>query len=184
MSSTGPPQVLFVSLVTATVVVWVAGRLQQREAAPSAAIRIDTTWALLWRLAATVAAFTACYFVAGMLVYPFVKSYYAGRAMPQLSVMLAMQVLRSLAILAAAYPLLRTFPSRRDAALVLGVALPVFGAIAPILPSNSIMPPAIRLAHTLEVAPYLALFGILLAVWFGPVRRREEAAPVMEAATA
>ena len=168
---------LLIGVVAATVVVWVAGRLRQSAAAPGAVVPIDTAWRLFWRLAATVAVFIACYFVAGALVYPFVKAYYAGRAMPQWSVMVAMQVLRSLALLGAAYPLLRTFGSRRDAVLVLGVVLPLFGAIAPMLPSNTIMPPMIRLAHTLETAPYLALFGVLLAIWFGPPRRRGAAVP-------
>jgi hypothetical protein len=175
---------LLAGLVAAAVVVWVAGRLRQGTSAPSAAAPIDTAWGLFWRLAATVAVFMACYFVAGALIYPFVKSYYAGRAMPQPTVMVAMQVLRSLALLGAAYPLLRTFASRRDAVLVLGVVLPLFGAVAPMLPSNTIMPPSIRLVHTLETAPYLALFGVLLAIWFGPPRRRAEAVRIVEPVTA
>ncbi len=182
-----PPELLrglVTSLVAATVVVWVAGRLRQEEAGPSAAVPIRTAWSLFWRLAATVAVFAVCYIAAGLVIYPFVKAYYAGRTLPQPTVMLAMQVLRSLAILGAAYPLLRTFASRRDAMLVLGVALPAFGAIVPMLPSNPLMPPSVRLVHTLETAPYLALFGVLLAVWFGPPSRRAEAAPVPQPATA
>ncbi len=175
-------RMLLTSVVAATAVVWVAGRLKQQEGAPSAAVPIDGAWALLWRLAATVAVFIACYFVAGMIIFPFVKAYYAGRTMPQPTAIVAMQVLRSLAILGAAYPLLRTFASRRDAALVLGISLPLMGAIAPMLPANDLMPPSVRLVHCLEVTPYLALFGVLLAVWFGPARRRAPGAtPALEA---
>ncbi len=177
-------RVLLTSVLAATVVVWVAGRLGRQEIAPTVSVPIDTPWALLWRLAATVAVFIACYFIAGMIIFPFVKAYYAGRTMPQPAAIVAMQVLRSLAILGAAYPLLRTFGSRRDAALVLGVVLPVFGAIAPMLPANDIMPPSVRLVHSLEVTPYLALFGVLLAVWFGPARRRlAPPAPALEGVT-
>ncbi len=176
MAATALARVLLESVVAATVVVWVAGRLGPGESVAGAATPIDTIWALLWRLAATVAVFIACYFAAGMLIYPFVKAYYASRALPQPGVIVALQVLRSLAILGAAYPLLRTFATRRDAMLVLGVALPLLGVVAPMLPANTLMPPSIRLVHTLEVSPYLALFGVLLAVWFGPARRRVAAA--------
>ncbi len=182
-----PPMLLrglLTCVVVATVVAWVAGRLRQEDTGPSGALPIRSAWSLLWRLLATVAVFAVCYIGAGLLIYPLVKAYYAGRAMPQPSAMLAMQVLRSLAILGAAYPALRTFASRRDAALVLGVALPVVGVIVPMLPQNTLMPPSIRLAHTLETAPYLALFGVLIAVWFGPPRRRAQPAPAAEPATA
>lgn len=175
---------LLTALVAATAVVWAAGRLSRAEASPVVAVRIDTVWALLWRLAATVAVFIVCYYVAGMVIYPFVKAYYAGRALPQPTVIVAMQVLRSLALLGAAFPLLRTFAARRDAAWALGIALPLFGAIAPMLPHNTLMPPSIRLVHTLEMVPYLALFGVLLAVWFGPPRRRPAVLPAAEAAAA
>ncbi len=175
---------LLESVVAAAVVAWVAGRLAPGDAVPNAAVRIDSIWALLWRLAATVAVFTACYFVAGTLIYPFVKAYYAGRALPQPAVIVELQVLRSLALLGAAYPLLRTFGSRRDAVLVLGLALPLLGPIAPLLPANPLMPPSVRLVHALETLPYYALFGVLLAVWFGPPRRRAEAVRAVEAVAA
>ncbi len=183
LAATTLVRVLLDSVVAALVVVWVAGRLGRAEASPTTA-PIDTIWALLWRLAATVAVFIVCYFVAGMLVFPFVKAYYAGRALPQPTVIVAMQVLRSLALLGAAYPLLRTFASRRDAMLVLGVTLPLLGAIGPMLPANPLMPPSIRLAHTLETVPYLALFGVLLALWYGPPRRRVQGGPAAAPATA
>ncbi len=176
LATTELTRALLESVLAATIVVWVAGRLGRGEGVSGAAAPIDTIWALFWRLAATVAVFIACYFAAGMLIYPFVKAYYAGRALPQPGVIVALQVLRSLAILGAAYPLLRTFATRRDAMLVLGVALPLQGVIAPMLPANTLMPPAIRLVHTLEVVPYFALFGVLIAVWFGPPRRRVAAA--------
>ncbi|HEX9106538.1 MAG TPA: hypothetical protein VF832_04910 [Longimicrobiales bacterium] len=182
-----PPMLLrglLVSLVAASAVVWAAGRLRQEPTDSSVALPPLTTWSLLWRLAALVLVFSVCYIGAGMLIYPFVKAYYAGRAMPQPASMLSMQVLRSLAILGAAYPLLRTFASRRDAVLALGVALPVFGVIIPMLPQNPLMPGNIRLVHTLETAPYLALFGVLIAVWFGPPRRVGTAAAPPEAMAA
>ncbi len=171
LATTELTRALLESVLAATIVVWVAGRLSPGDAVASAAVRIESIWALLWRLAATVAVFTVCYFVAGTLIYPFVKAYYASRALPQPAVIVELQVLRSLALLGAAYPLLRTFGSRRDAVLVLGLALPLLGPIAPLLPANPLMPPSVRLVHAFETLPYYALFGVLLAVWYGPRRR-------------
>lgn len=185
--ATAPPLLLrglLISLVAAAAVVWAGGRQRPEPAAPPTSAPLRTTWSLIWRLAALVAVFVACYLGAGMLIYPLVKAYYAGHTVPQMGSIIAMQVLRSLAILGAAYPLLRTFTSRRDAVLVLGLALPVFGVVVPMLPHNPFMPPAVRLAHAFETSPYFALFGVLIAVWFGPPRQRAEVEVVSRAAAA
>lgn len=177
---------LLVLMVAAvTVQVAVAGRLEPGPATPVSSSPIRTTRALLWRLAAVPAVFILCYFVAGLIIFPFVEPYYEGRLMPDPEAIVSMQVLRSLAIVGAAYPLLRTLPRRRDAVLVLALALPVFGAVAPLLPANDVMPASIRLVHALETVPYYALFGALVAVWFGPPRRRSaETASAGQAAVA
>jgi hypothetical protein len=158
---------LLASFCAVAVLAAVAGRLGKQEGPAALAPAVQTVRGLLWRLAALPAVFLVCYMAAGMLIFPFVKEYYAMRTMPDPAAIASMQILRSLAILGAAYPLLRTLPSRRDAVIVLAVALPVFGAIAPLLPANDLMPGSVRFVHTLEMAPYYALFGVLIAVWFG-----------------
>lgn len=163
---------LVASICAVTVLAAVAGRLRTGEAPSEFAAPIRTVRALMWRLAALPVIFLVCYFIAGILIFPFVKQYYAGRTMPDPAAIASMQILRSLAILAAAYPVLRTLPSRRDAVLVLAIAVPVFGSIAPLLPANDLMPAPVRLVHALETAPYYALFGALAAVWFGSKQRR------------
>ncbi len=162
---------LVASFCAVGVLAAVAGRLGKDEAPADFVVPIKTVRGLLWRLAALPMIFLVCYFVAGMLIFPFVKQYYDIRRMPDPAAIASMQILRSLAILAAAYPLLRTLPSRRDAVLVLAIAVPVFGAIAPLLPANELMPASVRLVHALETTPYYALFGILTAVCFGSQRR-------------
>lgn len=176
---------LVLAVAAVTVQVAVAGRLEPAPEAPTSASPIRSTRGLLWRLAAIPAVFILFYFVAGMIIFPFVESYYEGRVMPDPQAIVSMQVLRSLAIVGAAYPLLRTLSRRRDAVLVLALALPVLGAVAPLLPANEAMPGSIRLVHALETVPYYALFGALVAVWFGPPRRRSpEVPPAGQAAVA
>jgi hypothetical protein len=163
---------LVITVAAVTVQVAVAGRLEPAPPTPTSSSPIRSTRGLLWRLAAAPAVFILFYFVAGLIIFPFVEPYYEGRVMPDPQAIVSMQVLRSLAIVGAAYPLLRTIHRRRDAVLVLALALPVFGAVAPLLPANDLMPGSIRLVHALETVPYYALFGALVAVWFGPPRRR------------
>jgi hypothetical protein len=69
---------------------------------------------------------------------------------------------------------LRTLPSRKDARLILATAFPVVGVISLMIPHNDLMPPAVRLVHTLEMLPYYALCGFLFAVWFGPPRAQAD----------
>lgn len=156
------------AIVAAVFVTAALGRLRARTttmppAPPWPAI------ALLWRTLAAVVIFILCYFVAGLIIYPFVQPYYANRILPPPGAIVSMQVLRSLALMVCAYPVVRTIPSHRDARLALSIALPVIGAIVPLLPANDLMPAHVRLVHALEVVPYYALFGFLLAKWFGEV---------------
>jgi len=131
---------------------------------------------LVWRLAAAVVVFMFCYFAAGMLIYPLVKSYYVGRNMPEPVSMVAMVVLRVMCLIVAAWLAVRKIPSRRDARLILATAFPVIGVFSLMLPHNTMMPPAVRLVHTMEMAPYYSLCGFLFAVWFGPLRASENSA--------
>ena len=83
--------------------------------------------ALAWRVGAGVAVFVAGYLIAGMIIYPFVQSYWAGKPMPPIAATLGMQVLRAVALLAAAGLVARTMASRREAAVLLAVAFPALG---------------------------------------------------------
>jgi len=125
---------------------------------------------LLWRLVAAIVVFLFCYAAAGMLIFPLVKGYYQGRNMPEPEAMVAMVVLRVVFLIVAAWLVLRSIPDRRDTRLILTTAFPVIGVFSLMLHPNEIMPPAVRLVHTVEMAPYYTLFGYLLAVWFGPPR--------------
>jgi hypothetical protein len=165
-------RLLVVTVVAVTVLVAVAGRLGPGPVEETRPGPVRSARGLLWRLAASPAVFILCYFVAGLIIYPFVEPYYQGRVMPEPLAIVSMQLLRALAIVGVAYPLLRTFSRRRDAVLVLALALPVFGVVSPMLPANDAMPAFIRLVHSLEMLPYYTLYGALVAAWFGPPRRR------------
>jgi len=149
---------------------------EKPKVAPEAGL---TIFGLLWRLVAAMVVFAVCYLVAGMLIFPLVKSYYASRTMPGLGAIAAAQVLRVLVLILAAWLVLRIVPKRRDARMILTVAFPVIGVLSLMLHPNEIMPPAVRWVHTMEMVPYYALFGFLLSTWFGP-RRADCSARIAE----
>lgn len=128
---------------------------------------------LLWRMVAAIAVFLVCYIGAGMLIFPRVKDYYQGRNMPDPVAMVAMVVLRVVCLIVASWLALRRVPNRRDARLILTTAFPVVGVFSMMLHNNAIMPPGVRLVHTMEMTPYYTLCGFLFAVWFGPRRSGE-----------
>jgi hypothetical protein len=173
---------LVVSVIVAVALAWVFGRFREAQATSLALAPVHSAPGLLWPLAAIAAVFTLCYFAAGMVIYPLVKDYYQVRVMPAPGSIAAMQVLRSLALLAAVYPLLRTIPSRRAAQWTLALLLPVLGGIVPLLPENELMPGWVRLVHGVEISSYYGLFVYLLATWFGAPPQWREPAPNVDPA--
>ena len=61
----------------------------------------------------------------------------------------------------------------RDA---IAAVLPVLGGIVPLLPENPLMPFPVRAAHAVEIATYYALYGALIATWFGVRGRTSDTA--------
>ena len=154
------------ALMSAVIVFAVRPLRAESPGGSSEAERWSVT-ALLWRVLAGVCTFCACYTVAGMIIFPFVREYYTVRTMPPMGAIFSMQVLRALALMAVAFPVVRIIPSRKHARIALMMALPTLGGIAPLLPANPLMPAAVRLVHACEITPYYALYGFLLATWFG-----------------
>jgi hypothetical protein len=116
-------------------------------------------------LAASAAVYVACYFAAGLLAWPFLRPYYEGRAMPPVSGILVLQVVRGLALSLIVWWLARHEPGgRRPAMLTAGLAMSIVGGIAPlIIPGNPYLPDAARHAHLVEVGISNFVFGVLAA---------------------
>ncbi|HEV2492571.1 MAG TPA: hypothetical protein VG204_05815 [Terriglobia bacterium] len=122
----------------------------------------------LWRLAIGDVAYVFLYFVAGMLVFPFVKEFYITKTLPAPSTVILMQLFRALVYMAVALPVARLMRDRRHAALALGLAFSVLGGIAPLLPENPLMPGYVRLAHSIEIGVSNFIYGVILAWLFVP----------------
>jgi hypothetical protein len=112
------------------------------------------------RLLGVILAYELLYFGAGMLVFPFVREFYATRTLPPFGVVAGLQVLRALIFAAAAWPWLRTGP--RHAPVMLGLIFAIVGAAAPLLPDNPYMPLDVRFAHGIETSTSNFLFGLIV----------------------
>lgn len=153
---------LLVSVALAAVLV-IAPPLRVSRA-PAAKVR-SNPWL---RIPLLACAYVAIYFAAGLLVRPYVITFYMrfyhGRPLPGLGDLLIVEALRGLLYLAAAWPWLRLLQGNRlNGALFLGAAYSILGGIAPLLLPNPLMPGNIRLAHGVEIGISNFIFGALVA---------------------
>jgi len=121
-----------------------------------------------WRVAAVLAAYVVCYFIAGMAVIPFLRDFYADTPIPSLPNLLALQAARGAIYLLAAIPLLRLQP--RWGPPVLGIAFALIAGLAPLAAENPLMPAYVRAAHAVEIGVSNFIFGIILVWLVGPSR--------------
>lgn len=103
--------------------------------------------------------YVVTYFVAGMIVWPFVRPFYASQAMPPVMTLLQLQVLRGLILTGLLALLASRLCARRSTVVLLGgLALSVFGA-SPLLTPSAYFPDFARLAHLGEVGLSNFVYG-------------------------
>ncbi len=116
-----------------------------------------------WRILLAAFCYFVFYFIAGMIIFPFVQEYYADKTLPNLSQIFVMQIVRGGVYAGLGILVLRVMvTSRKVTALTFGAALSVLGGIAPLLPPNPIMPEHIRMVHMAEIGVSNFLAGILM----------------------
>jgi hypothetical protein len=106
------------------------------------------------------------YTAAGLMAWPFLRSYYEGRPMPPLGTVLLLQIVRGALLSLLAWLVARHEPAgRRPAALSAGLAFSLIGGVAPLLiPGNPYLPDPTRQAHLVEVGISNLLFGVVAAL--------------------
>jgi hypothetical protein len=113
-------------------------------------------------------AYVILFFVAGGLVYPYVRHFYANRVMPSMGAILGVEFLRGLVYAVAMLPFARLATGHRwRGAGILGLCLSVFGGVAPLLlPNNKYLPAEILPYHLVEVGCENFLLGVIGAWLF------------------
>ncbi len=130
---------------------------------PPAARRREAPSKMWTRVPLLVVAYVVIYFIAGLIVRPYVIACYRSYPLPGLGELLVVEAIRGLLYLGAAWPWLWLLRANRlRAAVFLGAAYSIIGGIAPLLLPNPLMPAHIRLAHGIEIGISNFLFGVLV----------------------
>jgi hypothetical protein len=111
------------------------------------------------------------YLAAGMVIFPFVRDFYATKTLPTMGTILALQLLcRGPVFVATCLLLLRMLNLQRAAAaLAVGMVFTTVSGIAPLLMPNPYFPDSVRWFHFFEVVISNFLFGGIVAwFWRGP----------------
>lgn len=123
----------------------------------------------VWRFIVCDISYVFLYFLAGAIIYPYVKEFYTETAqMPAADKILLMQLFRGVVYVIVTLPVIRMFKGKRlETALMIGLQLSILGGIAPLLLPNPYMPEPIRLVHGFEVGISNFIYGAIIGFLFG-----------------
>jgi len=123
----------------------------------------------LWRFALADLAYPVLYFVAGMIIYPYVRDFYATQTIPPVGKVFAMQLLVRGPIYVGICLLFTRMLglSRLAGAVAVGLVFSTLNGIAPLIVPSGVFPDAVRWAHLYEVAVSNFAFGAFVAWLWG-----------------
>jgi uncharacterized membrane protein len=122
----------------------------------------------VWRFALCSACYVFLYFLAGMIIFPFVRDYYATQHLPSPGQIVAMQFLvRGPMFTLVCLTLLRMFRlPHLSGAVAVGLAFTFISGVAALIMPNGIFPETVRWAHFWEVSGSNFVFGFVVGwVW-------------------
>jgi hypothetical protein len=131
-----------------------------------------------WRLVASDFVYLLLYFSAGMIIFPFVRDFYATQTIPPAAVIVGLQLLlRGPVFTILCLVLLHMLDMKRSTgALAVGAAFTILSGVAPLLIPNPVFPDAVRWVHFCEVTSSNFVFGAFVGwLWRPP----EKASPLV-----
>ena len=133
---------------------------------------------LFFRFAACSAVYLILYIAAGMIIYPYVRDYYATQRIPSFGEMILLQLLvRGPAFTAICILLIRMLRVEGLlGAVCVGAAFTILTAVAPLLPPNPVFPDSVRWVHMGEAGTSNFLFGSFVFWMMHPRRKTVMAA--------
>jgi hypothetical protein len=151
------------SLIFSPLLVLILGcwKKNPQEEASTLAPRSAANW--VGRILLGDLLYVLCYFVAGMIVFPFVKEFYSGIKLPGVASVVEMEIFRGFVYVAAGLAVVHGMngkPSR--AAVALGLSFPILAGVAPLLLPNPYLPDYVRLDHGFEIGMSNFVYGVLL----------------------
>ncbi|MFZ1133710.1 MAG: hypothetical protein WAN69_02110 [Candidatus Korobacteraceae bacterium] len=127
----------------------------------------------LWRFVLCSASYVFLYFLAGTIIFPFVRDYYATQHLPSFGHIVSMQFfVRGPVFILVCLTLLRMFRLPHwSGAVAVGLAFTFISGVAALIMPNGIFPEQVRWAHFCEVTSSNFVFGFIVGwVWGQPQR--------------
>lgn len=151
----------------AALMVAAFGSRDREEHDPVPAVEGLSTFRWTRRVLSTSVIYVVLYFVAGILILPFVEDFYATQNLEVGPWFLPLQVLRGALYIASVVYLLRSLEaSRLQVALAMAFMFPMLAGVPDLLGPNPVMPTAVRYWHLLEIGWSNAVFGLIVGYRF------------------
>ena len=122
-----------------------------------------------WKFLVSDFAYIFLYFAAGLIIFPYVKDFYATQHVPPIKTILELQLLvRGPVFVVLCLALVRMLGLPRLAgALAVGAVFTILSGVAPLLMPNPFFPDAVRWVHFCEVTSSNFVFGAFVAWLWG-----------------
>lgn len=135
---------------------------------------------MLWRFVLCSAAYAFLYYLAGMIIFPYVRDFYATQHIPGFGEIVSLQFfLRGPVFVLLCLLLMRMFRlERMGGALAVGLAFTLLSGVAVLMIPNPFFPDSVRWVHFGEVTSSNFVFGCVVGWVLGKAQRVAHLAPV------
>jgi hypothetical protein len=163
-----------ISLAIASLLWWMVFRSAPVPESPVSSTLPDrSAGQRLWRFVLCSACYVFLYFLAGTIIFPYVRDYYATQHLPGAGPIVAVQFLvRGPVFILVCLTLLRMFRlPRLSGAVAVGLSFTLMSGVAALILPNGIFPDNVRLAHLCEVSSSNFVFGVVVGWVWGQAQR-------------
>jgi len=133
-----------------------------------------------WKFALSDVSYLVLYYTAGMIIFPYVRDFYATQQLPSPGTIIALQLLiRGPVFVLLCIGLARMLGlPRLTGALAVGLIFTLLSGVAPLLIPNPYFPDSVRWVHFCEVVSENFIFGAIVAwLWGAPMAMEQHAMP-------
>jgi hypothetical protein len=122
-----------------------------------------------WKFAVSDLTYILLYYGTGMIIFPYVRDFYATQHIPSTSTIIALQLLIRgpvFVVLCLALTRMLGLP-RLTGAIAVGIVFTLLSGVAPLLVPNPVFPDSVRWVHFCEVTSENFVFGAIVAWLWG-----------------
>lgn len=122
-----------------------------------------------WKFVVCDVSYITLYIIAGSIIFPYIKAFYATQTIPSAPVLLALQLLVRgpvFVVLCLLFVRMLGLP-RLTGALAVGLVFTLLSGVAPLLMPNPYFPDSVRWMHFMEVTSSNFVFGAIVAWLWG-----------------